>query len=115
MPTYCGRCQRAVYRVQPTVQVFSQGKVLGIEDQTRITFSDSLGQLSGYFFPGLPIDVPAFAVDLVLTNPPTIFAAINAPLALATSTFSHEQPPLAVNGLSIRMGEERGNAMNPEF
>jgi hypothetical protein len=64
---------------------------------------------------GPSVHVAAFAVDLVLTNPPSILAAINAPLALTSPTFGHKQPPLAVNGLSIKRGKGREIGVNSGF
>jgi hypothetical protein len=58
------------------VKILANCQPFRIEDQPRVTFGYRCGQLSGYFSAGLAGDVPTLAVDLVLTNPPSITTAI---------------------------------------
>ena len=59
----------------------------------------------GHVFAGLSVHVAAFPVDLLLTHPSAILAAVDAPLSPATPASSHKQPPLAVFRLSIASDE----------
>lgn len=50
---------------------------VGDHGRTLTAFGYRFGQLLGYFGANLAGDVPAFAVDLILTDPPTITTAVD--------------------------------------
>jgi len=80
---------RAPYRIQPAVKVPSESEVIATEDESIVPISNSFGQLTGHFLTSLAVDVPTRSTNFVLTYPPPIFAAIDAPLSPTSSAFSH--------------------------
>jgi hypothetical protein len=80
---------RAPYGVQPAVKVLSDGEIIAIKDESLVPIGDSFGQLTGYFFASLAVDVPTLPTNFVLTYPPSIFAAVDAPLSPTSSSRSH--------------------------
>src|ERR671913_342234 len=80
---------RVLYRVQTAVKVLSDGEMIAIKNESLVPISDSFGQLTSYFFTSLTVDVPTLFTNFVLTYPPPIFAAIDAPLSPTPSAYSH--------------------------
>jgi hypothetical protein len=99
VPTRRARGQRAAYRVQPAVEVPSKVEILAVVEETSIALGDRFVELMGYFFAG-----PYTYRRLPLTSYcPTHLPSFRRimPLSPTAPAFSHEQPPLAVNGPSI--------------
>src|SRR5687767_108567 len=80
---------RAPYGVQPAIKVLSDGEMIAITDESLVPIGDSFGQLTGYFFARLAVDVSTLPTNFVLTYQPAIFAAVDAPLSLTSSSRSH--------------------------
>jgi len=80
---------RAPYRVQPAVKVLSDGEMIAIKDESLVPISESFGQLTSYFFAGLAVDVSTLPTNFVLTYPPAILAAIDAPFSPTSSSCCH--------------------------
>jgi hypothetical protein len=59
------------------------------KDESFVPISNSIGQLTGHFLTSLAVDVPTLSTNSVLTYPPPILAAIDAPLSPTPSAFSH--------------------------
>jgi len=89
MPNPSAFAHRTPYRIQPAVKVLSEGEVITVKDESIVPISNSSGQLTGHFLTSLAVDVPTLSNDFVLTYPPPIFAAIDAPLSPTSSAFSH--------------------------
>jgi hypothetical protein len=89
MPYPSAFAYRTPYAIQPAVKVLSEGEVIAVEDESFVPISSSFGQLTGHFLTSLAVDVPTLSTNFVLTYPPPIFAAIDAPLSPTPSAFSH--------------------------
>jgi hypothetical protein len=63
---------RTSQRIQPTGKVLANCQAFGIKRQSCITFGNRFGQFLEYFRTRFAVDVLTLAVNLVLTDPPTI-------------------------------------------
>jgi hypothetical protein len=84
---------RVPYGVQPAVKVLAKGEMIAIKDESLVPISDSFGQLASYFFTSLAVDVPTLSTNFVLTYPPAILAAVDAPFSPTSSVLQPQQPP----------------------
>src|ERR671911_335148 len=80
---------RVPYGVQPAIKVLSDGEMIAIKDGSLVPIGDSFGQLTSYFLTSLAVDVPTLPTNFVLTYPPAIFAAVDAPFSPTSSSCSH--------------------------
>src|SRR5688500_5868822 len=80
---------RVPYGVQPAVEVLSDGEMIAINDDSLVPISDSFGQLTTYFFASIAVDVSTLPTYFVLTYPPALLAAVDAPLSPTSSYCSH--------------------------
>src|SRR5918993_4727555 len=96
MPDPSAFTHRVPYGVQPAVEVLSDGEMIAIKDESLVPIGDSFGQLTSYFLTSLAVDVPTLPTNFVLTYPPAIFAAVDAPLPPPPSSLQPQQPPQAV-------------------
>jgi hypothetical protein len=89
MPNPSAFAHRTPYAIQPAVEVLSDGEMIAIEDESLVPISESFGQLTSYFIAGLAVDVSTLPTNFVLTYPPAILAAIDAPFSPTSSSCSH--------------------------
>src|ERR687893_2067957 len=89
VPDPCAFTHRVPYGVQPAVKVLSDGEMIAIKDRSLVPIGDSFGQLTSYFLTSLAVDVPTLPTNFVLTYPPSILAAVDAPFSPTPSFFSH--------------------------
>src|SRR5215212_3165483 len=80
---------RAPCGVQPAVKVLAKGELITIKDESLIPISDSFGHLTSYFFASLAVDVSTLPTNFVLTYPPAILAAVDAPFSPTSSSCNH--------------------------
>ena len=62
--------------------------MIAIKDGSLVPIGDSFGQLTSYFLTSLAVDVPTLPTNFVLTYPPAIFAAVDAPFSPTSSSCS---------------------------
>ena len=55
--------------------------MIAIKDESLVPIGDSFNLLA-HFFTGLAVDVPTLSTNFVLTHPPAILAAVDAPSPL---------------------------------
>ena len=67
--------------------------MIAIKDESLVPIGDGFGQLTSYFFMSLAVDVPTLSTNFVLTYPPAILAAVDAPLSPTSSSCSHNNLP----------------------
>ena len=89
VPNPSALTHRAPYRVQPAIKVLSDGETIAIKDESLIPIGDSFGQLTSYFFASLAVDVSTLPTNFVLTYPPAILAAVDAPFSATSSSCSY--------------------------
>src|SRR5215211_8490899 len=79
----------APYGAQPAVKVLIDGEMIAIKDESLVPISESFDQLTSYFFASLAVDISTLPTNFVLTYPPAILAAIDAPFSPTSSSCSH--------------------------
>src|SRR5919107_5991269 len=89
VPDPCAFTHRVPYGVQPAVEVLNDGEMIAIKDESLVPIGDSFGQLTSYFLTSLAVDVPTLSTNFVLTYPPAILAAVDAPFSPTSSSCSH--------------------------
>jgi hypothetical protein len=80
---------RVPYGVQPPIKILSDGEMIAIKDESsKLTKAVADGN-EGYSFASLAVDVSTLPTNFVLTYPPAILAAVDAPFSPTSSSCSH--------------------------
>src|SRR5215217_5022507 len=104
---------RIPYGVEPPIEIIAHSQRARIEDHACVSIGHGLRQLPCHLLTSLAVDVSTLPIDLVLANPPTVLAAVDAALSLFPPLPGHFPSDRLSNRLSISCQSRKDTVVVP--